>query len=246
MDLTINPSKDYTCPSDLWKAITTLADPAMGGERVFSGGNERTAIRLNSKQKYGLDLGNWKWFSGVFELMSESTKPIEMYMAMTFEYVPKSTPGYKPASMVWLDVTDCARESEYPAELGVYKKESHDFEMKHDADWVAAVVHVHDGGTKVEMYVNGKLVCNSKQVYANRRGGFVEPAHGGDVRHDMVMPEGSHISDVGACKDFLTTKKGDKIKIIAYYDDKAHPQMRNPKGKLEGQMGIMFSYIGYR
>ena len=59
------------------------------------------------------------------------------------------------------------------------------------------------------------------------------------------MPEGSHISDVGLCKDWGPVKKGDKAKVIAYYNDTEHMQMKNPRGVLEGQMGIMFSYIGF-
>jgi hypothetical protein len=60
------------------------------------------------------------------------------------------------------------------------------------------------------------------------------------------MPEGSHISDVGVCKDWAPVKKGDQVKIAVYYNDTEHMQMKNPKGGLEGQMGIMFSYIGIK
>jgi hypothetical protein len=95
----------------------------------------------------------------------------------------------------------------------------------------------------VEMYHNGKLSCSSKQLYANRRGGYVE-ANDGTVIKGMVMPEGSHISDVGVCKDWATVKKGDKLKVIAYYDDKTHMQMRDQQGKLEKQMGMYSFDIG--
>jgi hypothetical protein len=47
----------------------------MFGNRIFSGGNERVPVRLNSKSKYGLDLGAAR-FGGVLELMSENVKPI--------------------------------------------------------------------------------------------------------------------------------------------------------------------------
>jgi hypothetical protein len=105
--------------------------------------------------------------------------------------------------------------------------------------------HVHDGGTKVDLFVNGKLSCTSKQIYANRRGGWVEPTDG-TVLKNMVMPEGTHISDVGKCKDWTSVKKGDKLKVIAYYNDTEHMQMRNSKGALDKQMGIMFLYMGYK
>lgn len=92
------------------------------------------------------------------------------------------------------------------------------------------------------MFLNSKISCSSKQVYANRRGGYVE-ATDGSVIKSMVMPEGSHISDVGVCKDWGEVKKGDKMKVIAYYDDKTHMQMRDQNGKLEKQMGMIWVCI---
>ncbi|KAE9965029.1 hypothetical protein BLS_007910 [Venturia inaequalis] len=213
IDLTVSGS-DYTCPVSV-SSLLTLSVPSMFANRIFSGGNERTAIRTNSKSKYGLDIetgpGKSVVFGGVYELMSEATKPITVYMTLTWEFVPKSTPGYKKAVMVWLDVTDCARES----------------------------------GTQVDLYHNNKISCSSKQVYANRRGGYVE-ATDGSVIKSMVMPEGSHISDVGVCKDWGEVKKGDKLKVIAYYDDKMHMQMRDQSGKLEKQMGMLWVYMGIK
>lgn len=235
-------SPDYTCPTSLGSLLTG-SDPAMGGQRVFSGGNERTVLRLNGKHKFGLDLNGFILFGGAWELMSESQKDMTLYMVLKFEYILKSTPGYKPARMVWLDVTDCSRESEFPASVGTYKKESKEFVMKDSGEWLIAAGHVHDGGTKVEMFVNGALSCSSKQIYANRRGTFVEPQDD-SITKGMAMPAGSHISDVGICKDWASFKKGDKVKVIAYYNDTEHMQMKNPRGVLEGQMGIMFTYIG--
>jgi len=71
----------------------------MGGRRVFSTGNERVPIRLNSQHKYGLDFGE-AGFGGVFELMNENKHSISVYLSLYFEYVPKSTPGYKEALLV--------------------------------------------------------------------------------------------------------------------------------------------------
>jgi hypothetical protein len=121
--------------------------------------------------------------------------------------------------------------------------------MNEPGDWLVGAGHVHDGGTKVELYVNGVLSCNSKQIYANRRGGFLEPTEGGMAGMGHVRESkdetGMHISDVALCKDWGSVKKGDKVKVIAYYNDTEHVQMKNPKGKLEGQMGIMFTYLGF-
>jgi hypothetical protein len=34
------------------------------------------------------------------ELMNENKKPMTVYMVLLFEFLPKTTPGYKPASLV--------------------------------------------------------------------------------------------------------------------------------------------------
>jgi hypothetical protein len=222
----------------------------MGGRRIFSGGNERVPVRLNSKGKWGLDLnpGNKvanPVFGGVLEIMNEKKTPLEVYMTMIFEYLPKNTPGYKRAELMWVDVQNCTRQSEFKTFDGIKLKTSQSWTMKKDGDLLTGIGHLHDGGTEVKMYINDKLSCNSKQIYANRRGGYVEPKDDTIVEH-MVMPEGSHISDVGICKDWASVKKGDKVKITAHYDDKLHMQMRNGKGALEEQMGIMFTYIGIK
>ena len=85
------------------------------------------------------------------------------------------------------------------------------------------------------MLQNGKVACSSKQLYANRRGGFVEP-NDGTVIKSMVMPAGTHISDNAVCKDFGTVKKGDTLQVVAYYDSNTHMQMKTAKGRTEPQV----------
>jgi len=92
--------------------------------------------------------------------------------------------------------------------------------------------------------VNGKLSCNSKQIYANRRGHYTEPSDGTVIK-ESVMPAGSHISDVGVCKDWGKVKKGDSLNVKAYFDETLHMQMLNPgKKSWEAQMGIMWTFVG--
>jgi len=224
--------KDGMCPGQA---------ASFGGRRIYNGGNERVPIRMNSRMKYGLDLQNAR-LTGQGEVMSESSKPITVYMTMLFEWVPKSTPGYRAALDNYVDVTNCGFSS-FPARTGVYTKKGNPWTMKENAHLLFATGHVHDGGVKVELLQNGKVACSSKQLYANRRGGFVEP-NSGSVIKSMVMPTGTHISDNAVCKDFGTVKKGDIMQVVAYYDSDTHVQMKTSKGGLEPQMGITHVYLG--
>jgi hypothetical protein len=236
---------DYTCPSSILGTLLRGGDAAMGGSRIFAGGNERGAVRLNSKSKYGIDPGKGT-VGGAVEIMSEATKPFTVYVTWFVEYLPKSTPGYREARLVWVDVTNCAKDSDFVPSRGVYRRQSQEFKMQHDGEFLFANGHTHDGGVLVELYVNGKLSCTSKQIYANRRGGFTEPNDDKSILNHLIMPAGSHISDVAVCKDWGSVKKGDALSVKAYYDEGQHMQMMNGKGELEVQMGLMWTYVGLK
>jgi hypothetical protein len=111
----------------------------MLGERIFSSGNERTATRLNSKTRSGLKFDGYARFGGSLEIMNENKAPIKVYMTLKFEHLPFGSPGYREAKFVWLDVTNCARSSDFKAKRGKYEMESKEFEMHHDADLLAAI-----------------------------------------------------------------------------------------------------------
>jgi len=120
----------------------------MGGRRIYAGGNERVPVRMNSISKFGIDPGVGT-MGGAVELMSEATKPFTAYVTMLFEYLPKNTPGYREGQLVWVDVTNCAKESDFTPQKGVYQKESRVFKMAHDGELVFAQGHMHDGGVRV-------------------------------------------------------------------------------------------------
>jgi Stress up-regulated Nod 19 len=236
---------DYTCPSNFLSTFLKGGDPSMGGARIYAGGNERVPVRLNSKQKYGIYPG-WGTMGGAVELMSENVNPISVYVTMLFEFVPTNTPGYKEAKLVWVDVTNCAKTSDFTPSTGVYQKESQGFTMGHDGELLFGIGHMHDGGVHVELLVNGKLSCTSKQIYGNRRGHYTEPNDDKIILKGLSMPAGSHISDVGVCKDWGTVKKGDVLSVKAYFDGNTHMQMMNGRGSLEEQMGLMWTFIGLK
>jgi hypothetical protein len=94
IDLVLRGQTDYTCPSE-----NIFSDPAMGGRRIFSAGNERVPMRLNSERRYGIDPGSSR-MGGAMEIMNENVRAITVFMTLTFEYVSKNTPGYRPAELV--------------------------------------------------------------------------------------------------------------------------------------------------
>src|SRR5579859_2880484 len=121
--------------------------------------------------------------------MNEAVKLINLYM----ERMPKSTPRYPLAMDTWMDLTIC-RISDFATSTGKYVKHANQWTVWGDGKLLFATEHVHDGGINVELHINRRLVCVSKQLYANRRGGYTEPADNSVLR-DIAMPMGEHISD---------------------------------------------------
>jgi len=65
-------------------------------------GNERPTLRLNGKWKYGLNFPATTGYSISVDLMSNAPKAKRVALEITYEYVPKTAPGYKAATMVSL------------------------------------------------------------------------------------------------------------------------------------------------
>jgi hypothetical protein len=66
----------------------------------------------------------------------------QVYMTMLFEWVPKSTPGYRAALDNYVDVTNCGFSS-FPARTGVYTKKGNPWTMRENAHLLFATGHVH-------------------------------------------------------------------------------------------------------
>jgi hypothetical protein len=76
-----------------------------GGKQgtMWGASNERPVLRLNSQKPFGLD-----WPNGFFidiELMNEANEPLDVYVAITYEYILKSqfeAARYRPAYLRWV------------------------------------------------------------------------------------------------------------------------------------------------
>jgi hypothetical protein len=71
---------------------------------------------------------------------------------------------------------------------------------------------MHDGGVALAAFVENKLACNSTAVYGRAGGQLV-----------VDGKEWKTISEMTACDQPLHVKKGEKIRLEAYYDREAHP-----------------------
>ncbi|KAF2665190.1 hypothetical protein BT63DRAFT_464449 [Microthyrium microscopicum] len=228
-----------------WLHHTVLGNTPLGV--IWAAGNERPTIRLNSQHKYGLEFTGKSMFYTV-DLMSEAKAPMDVSMAITYEWIPKDSEmgkKYKGATMKWLQIAYPMPEpgkkvykGMIPMSAGVNGK------------LLYTIGHMHDGGTNLKLLINGKTACDSVMYYdidgkiqkakqtgaVARRSPEPQHSHGGSFG-------GVHIASPGACTDYGEIKTTDKMDVEAYYDFDQFKTMTH-EGKEERLMGNCRVYIG--
>ncbi|KAF2675179.1 hypothetical protein BT63DRAFT_462626 [Microthyrium microscopicum] len=161
------------------------------------------------------------------ELVNYKEVKQQVYLQMDMEYMPGKVGN--DASQAVLSATKCGS-----LDLGFKPKageagqiESQDFPVNVDGTVIASRGHMHDGGTSVNMLLNGKVVCTSKAIYGSTANGA-----GVDGK------EWQTITKMEECEAPIPVKKGDTVKITATYDMKQHPA-RESNGEGQEVMGIM-------
>jgi hypothetical protein len=205
--------------------------PGLLGQRFFSSGNERSPVRLQGQ--YGYPQGRGHTWNLVYELMNLTAQPEQVFITVTFDHVPSTTPGYRPMTPMWLDINQCGT-SEAPARTGRYH-----YSYLLTSQWTGRLLgiggHLHDGGTNLTIARNNQIVCDSVARYGGTPA-FVEGAG------SLHMPGMAHISAMSQCHGtraapVTSIRPGDVLALQANYDADAHTQM--------GTHAIMGIAIGY-
>jgi hypothetical protein len=88
---------------------------------------------------------------------------------------------------------------------------------------------MHDGGTSVDVLLNGKKVCSSEAVYGTKM--------------QMDGKDWTTIAQMTDCTAPYAVKRGDLIRLVVNYDEIAHPK-RDSHGEEQEEMGFMYlTYI---
>jgi hypothetical protein len=109
--------------------------------------------------------------------------------------------------------------------------------------------HLHDGGDRILLKVNEKVVCDSKAVYSKdtRGPGTSGHSHGSRSADPPKVSEDENwevISEMTQCTEPVRVKTGDKLSMVSYYDGVKHPPRptKDNKGNhVEAdEMGVYF------
>ena len=174
-----------------------------------------TSVRINHNgEKYGIKIPANSTMSFIYDLVNEYKTPRSFYITMKYEYT--MDPAFKPADVLYLDVTGECGISYVPAVEGKFEFTNWGWTADLDGEFLGASGHTHDGGTMVTIKVNNKT--------------------------NGPEPGLKHISDTGSCVLFGRFRKGDKIHILAAYDSAMH-KLQTMHGRLEPLMGIALTYF---
>jgi hypothetical protein len=121
---------------------------------------------MNANGNHGYEIGSASAFSGLLELMNDSTKLQKYYLTVKWEWLPMAVAtaaGYKKVTALWMDVSGACGVGDVPARSGTYSY-SHKWTSSLSGPIVETVAHMHDGGVDTNITINGKSICVSKQA----------------------------------------------------------------------------------
>jgi len=101
--------KEANIDSNAWLHHIALFGSGAGQGSLWACGNERPTLRLNTGEKFGLDFP--ASYMLMIDLMTEEVAAKSLTMEITYEWVPKTEPGYKAAAMYWLTIGEPAAKS---------------------------------------------------------------------------------------------------------------------------------------
>jgi hypothetical protein len=225
-----------------------------GTDPFFSSGNERTPSVYSSpdgKMKTGYYIRRADTFSLYSELMNLDEQAKQVWVTMTYEYIPSHPLDYAETKAVWLGIGQCLKPpvpsidgKPYPVDKQGRPFDTKPFDVNSPAWWspwngikLSVGGHLHDGGTSIFIYENENVLCTSKASYGTSPQ-FIEKSTGLQGNPGM-----RHISHMSGCTMMGPLKKGTRYYLTARYNFDKHPTMLNNKGKPDEIMAISLLYI---
>ncbi|KAK3312677.1 hypothetical protein B0H66DRAFT_537761 [Apodospora peruviana] len=237
-------------------------------ERINVNGNERSPFDMTVKgtRKAGYYVRKTDQIFLQTEVMNYAQDPRLVYLAMEWEYVEGIPDGFDIVTPVWLDVKgNCL--TDLPAPAGPNNMVFNvtmgaaGYSPNFTGELFLIVPHIHDGNTKQEVYIDGKLVCQNvpgygeteafvthEGMYGHEHEHGEEPGHehgGGEEGHhdhgsdDHIL----HVSSITQCVNLGKVGPGNKITVASWYNMTEHKPMKDHDGSLEPIMGIAFLHF---
>ena len=192
------------------------------GQRFFGSADDRTAVRL--PRGYGYRVRSTDVWNLVWDLAGEAPDEQDVFVQVTFDWVPASARGMRDVEPVWLDAEQCD-DSMVSVPQGASSK-SWTWNVNRPGNVVAVGALGHEGTQNVAVKndTTGQVICDSRPTL----GGdpvFTDPYHGL-----------AHISWMSTCAGNPVTRlrTGQRVTMTANYEmSKA----------VEDQLGVAVAYV---
>jgi len=134
----------------------------------------------------------------------------DVYVSLEYEYVPGGKQNYMDVQMGALNVDGCAKsgaEAMAPPRDKPVTFTSPEWIVVQDGYLTKIIPHMHDGGVASKFYLNGKVICNAKAIYA-----------GGNATAEIDGQKWDSITAYEDCDEPVKIRTGDKITLSVDYD----------------------------
>jgi hypothetical protein len=236
--------QDFTCgEKDVSLPHAVAGTTPRKSERIFASGNERTACIFPEwgVKDAGYKLKSTDSIDAVLELMNESKKDQTVYVTMTYDIVD-GHPFKDDVRVLWLDVRQCGTSEVNPPKGKDRFTLEYNWKSSLDGQAIGAVGHLHDGGLKVTLAVDGQMTCSSNASYGTKPEYLQKNAEGVHAHGALT-----HISDMGACQGASlpknTISKGQMWNMKAEYDFSQFKGMKHDDGDWDEVMGITLMFV---
>jgi len=206
------------------------------GEDSSDGGAVYTSA--DGTRNTGFHIGAQDTFTGWAQLVNYNKEAKKVYVYYDLEWVPGIVGD--DVKMVTLTATCGGSPAVRLSKNGPTNTTSGNFYFMEDGTVIGARGHLHDGGVKVALFINGKYKCHSDALYGDKSksdhgmGGMGGSGSGGKSATGIKT-----ISEMTSCKGPFPVKKGDTLKLVAQYDLKEHPLRTTGSGKAADVMAMM-------
>lgn len=150
-------------------------------------------------------------------------------LSVVWKYVPAPYTDYAIATPYWLNIGGFGDSDRPAANNSRFAYSSPILTSDFHGRIVFIGSHLHDGGTLVEVFKNGEVLCGVKPEYSESTG---ESADG--ALHIKAMP---------VCLDAGRVKPGDEFNLTATFNTVEYAPMVNNDGTLEPIMGVAVAYV---
>lgn len=170
-------------------------------------GETKSGFHIGANDNFGMNM----------DVVSYAPANKQIYLTLELEYL-KGIHGLD-ATQTLLSVA-CNRQIKI-ASAGATNTTSGEYKFTQDGTILVAKGHLHTGGEKMVMYINGKFACESTAAYGGAKG-------------DQAIDSMSLCTTNG-----IRVKKNDRMTMEARYDTSKHPIRHESHGMGAGMPDVM-------